>query len=91
MRADKLVKRLGEKMIGMWVETPAMGKYPGGLAVVYALSLDDNCPAIVMNVVLPEWGVCGVFEEEEVTAIHVKLIEKNGLICCKSKVSRKKR
>jgi len=73
MQVCELVEKYGEGLIGRYVKTPAMGRYPGGVAVVYALDLDPNAPEIVLNVVLPGWGVMGVFDGEEVELVDKAL------------------
>lgn len=67
MKAKQLVKKLGKKLLGKEVNTPAVGEYPGGVATVIEIRPDRNAPEIVFQVNLPGWGEIGVFEHEEVS------------------------
>lgn len=75
MNAEKLVKRMGESLIGRVVFTEEVGEYPGGLAKVVEIHPDPGAPEIVFNVQNSEWAdddggnIIGVFADEEVELI----------------------
>jgi hypothetical protein len=73
MKANQLVQKLGQKLLGQMVNTPAMGEYPGGVATVVQLAPDQNAPEIAFQVNLPQWGEIGVFEHENVSVLVDKL------------------
>jgi hypothetical protein len=67
MKALRLVQKLGEKLIGKKIHTPACGDYPGGLATVTEIEPDKNVPEIAFQVSLPQWGNMGVLWHEEIS------------------------
>lgn len=69
VRAIRLVKVYGPKLIGQQVDTPAMGDYPGGIALVTEIEPDPNAPEIVFQVEHPTFGGVGVFENEQVRIV----------------------
>ncbi len=69
MNAKQLVQKLGNKLVGLKVNTPALGEYPGGVATVIAIAPDGNAPEIAFQVRLPGWGEVGVFGHEEVSLL----------------------
>ena len=73
MKANELVQKLGAKLLGKKVNTPAVGEYPGGLATVIQLAPDQNAPEIVFQVNLGQWGSIGVFCHEEVSLLADRL------------------
>ena len=73
MKANQLVQKLGCKLLGQKVNTPAVGEYPGGVATVTQIAPDENAPEIVFQVSLPHWGEIGVFEHEDVSLLLDKL------------------
>jgi hypothetical protein len=73
MKANQLVQKLGMKLLGQKVNTPALGEYPGGVATVVQLAPDANAPEIVFQVSLPCWGEIGVLEHEDVSLLLDKL------------------
>ena len=73
MKANQLVQKLGLKLIGKQVNTPAAGEYPGGVATVVQLAPDQNVPEIAFRVSLPQWGEIGVLEYEDVWLLVDKL------------------
>lgn len=58
---------LGVSLIGRKVDTEAIGEWPGGIAEVYAMNLDENAPEIIFHVRHPEHGEMGVFDFEEIS------------------------
>jgi hypothetical protein len=70
--AKSLVKRMGKKLIGRTVITPAMGSYPGGPAKVVKIRPDLAAPDIAFNVENPAWTghggghIIGIFFYEDV-------------------------
>ena len=66
MKANELVKKLGAKLLGKKVNTPAVGEYPGGLATVVQIAPDQSAPEIAFQVNLSQWGDIGVLEHEDV-------------------------
>ena len=66
MLAKDLVESYGKALIGMAVDTPAMGEYPGGKAVVTEIAPDPSAPEIVFQVCHPTFGEIGVFGNEAV-------------------------
>ena len=56
MKANQLVQKLGQKLLGKKVNTPAVGEYPGGVATVIQLAPDQNAPEIAFQVNLPQLG-----------------------------------
>lgn len=70
--AKALVKAMGKRLIGRWVDTPAMGSYPGGCARVVEIHPDPAAPEIVFNVENTAWTddngghIIGVFGYEDV-------------------------
>lgn len=76
MNAKSLVQKLGNKLLGQKVNTPAAGKYPGGVATVILLAPDKKAPQIVFQVNSPHLGDMGIFEHEEVSL----LVDGMGLI-----------
>lgn len=69
MKANQLVQKPGQKLLGQKVNTPALGEYPGGVATVTQIAPDENAPEIVFQVSLPHYGECGVFETEDVSLL----------------------
>ncbi len=69
MKANQLVQKLGQKLLGQKVNTPALGEYPGGVATVIQLAPDENAPEIAFQVSLPHYGDIGVFETEDVSLL----------------------
>lgn len=75
MLASSLVKKMGKRLVGRKVKTPAMGEYPGGIATVIEVGHDKNAPEISFMVEHPTWkddegnSEMGVFEYEAVTLI----------------------
>ncbi len=69
MKANQLVQKLGRKLLGKKVNTPAVGEYPGGLATVIQLAPDQNAPEIAFQVSLAQFGEIGVFEHENVSLL----------------------
>lgn len=77
MRAGTLARRMGKKLVGRQVITPAEGAYPGGLATVTEVGHDPKAPEIVFLVQHPTWrdeddgdGIMGIFEYEEVELVE---------------------
>ena len=73
MKAHQLVQKLGNKLLGQKVNTPALGDYPGGVATVTQLAPDEAAPEIVFQVNLPYWGEIGVFGHENVSLLLDRL------------------
>ena len=73
MKANQLVQKLGQKLLGKKVNTPAVGDYPGGVATVIQLAPDQNAPEIAFQVSLPQLGEVGVFGHENVSLLVDKL------------------
>ena len=73
MKANQLVQRLGQKLLGKQLNTPAVGDYPGGVATVIQLAPDDNAPEIAFQVSLPQFGEVGVFGQEDVSLLVDRL------------------
>jgi len=73
MKANQLVQKLGQKLLGQKVNTPAGGEYPGGVATVIQIEPDKAAPEIVFQVSLPHWGSVGVFDHEDVSLLVDKL------------------
>ena len=69
MTAKQLKWKHGERLIGRQIHTPPMGEYPGGIAQVVALTPDEACPEIVLQVKHPTFGEIGVFEHEDVALV----------------------
>ena len=65
MSAKSLVEIFGKRLIGRQVATEAIGDWPGGVATIFALSLDKHAPEIVYNVRSLDGAEIGVFEGEE--------------------------
>ena len=74
MKANQLVQKLGQKLLGKQVNTPAAGEYPGGVATVVQLAPDQNAPEIAFRVSLPQWGEIGVFDHEDVWLLVDRLV-----------------
>ena len=77
MLAKDLVRKMGSRLIGSMVVTPAVGDYPGGYAKVVEIHPDPAAPEIVFNVEHPEWkdeddecSIMGIFENEEVSLVE---------------------
>jgi hypothetical protein len=73
MKANQLVEKLGQKLLGKQVNTPAAGEYPGGVATVTQLAPDKNAPEVVFQVNLGQWGEIGVSGHEDVSLLSDKL------------------
>lgn len=76
MKASELVSVYGNQLVGCKVSTPAMGAYPGGIAVVTEVILDDSAMDIVFFVQHPTWrddegelSPMGIFDYEDVQLI----------------------
>jgi len=69
MKANQLVQKLGIKLLGQKVNTPAAGEYPGGVATVIGIAPESAAPEIVFQVNLGQWGVMGVFGDEDVSLL----------------------
>jgi hypothetical protein len=69
MKANQLVQKLGQKLLGKKVNTPAAGKCPGGVATVVQLAPDTTAPEVVFQVHLGRWGEFGVFGHEDVSLL----------------------
>lgn len=69
MTAKQLVKKMGSKLIGKWVQTVRYGEWPGGPARVFALSMDRKAPEIVCQVSQGTKTI-GVFDHEPVALIE---------------------
>jgi len=65
--AKHLVEMYGEKLVGLTVDTPALGEWPGGVSKIIAVAPDPAAPEIVFNVEHEEHGRIGVFGHEMVT------------------------
>ena len=73
MKANQLVQKLGNKLLGQKVNTPAVGDYPGGVVTVIQIAPDDNAPEIAFQVNQKAFGDIGVFEHEDVSLLVDKL------------------
>ena len=73
MKANQLVKKLGNKLVGKQVNTPAMGEYPGGVATVIGIAPDVKAPGIAFQVNLGQWGKMVVFGHEDVSLLSDNL------------------
>lgn len=73
MKANQLVQKLGSKLLGKKVNTPATGEYPGGVATVTGIAPDTKAPEIVFQVNLGQWGAMGVAGHEEVSLLTDQL------------------
>ena len=73
MKANQLVQKLGHKLLGKKVNTPAAGEYPGGVATVIGIAPDPKAPGIVFRVNLGSCGELGVFAHEEVSLLSDQL------------------
>ena len=73
MKANQLVQKLGIKLLGKKVNTPASGEYPGGVATVSGIASETSAPEIVFQVNLGQWGAMGVFGDEDVSLLSDKL------------------
>lgn len=69
MTAQEAVQQHGQKLIGMTLDTEAIGDYPGGPAVVTELLPDPAAPEIVFQVQHPTFGSIGVLDFEQVTIL----------------------
>jgi hypothetical protein len=73
MNAKYFLLLNGAKAIGMWIETEAMGVYPGGPAQIVDIETDDQ---IVMTVAHPTWrneegkNQIGIFDYEDVFEVE---------------------
>ena len=73
MKANQLVAKLGDKLLGKKVNTPAMGEYPGGMATVIRIAPEPKAPDIALQVNLAHWGKMVVFGHEDVSLLSDKL------------------
>jgi len=73
MKANQLVQKLGAKLLGQKVNTPALGEYPGGVATVTQLAPPEQAPGIAFQVSSPQWGDIGVSGQEDVSLLSDKL------------------
>jgi hypothetical protein len=74
LTAGALVQERGASLVGARVETPPMGKYPGGWATVTQVGHDRDAPEVAFLVEHPTWrgeseggygdGIIGVFDVE---------------------------
>lgn len=65
--ASRLVKKMGEKLVGWWLVTEPLGDYPGGFARVVRLNDDPNAEDIAFIVEPKEGSEIGVFDYEQVS------------------------
>ena len=73
MKANELLKKLGNKLLGKKVNTPATGQYPGGVATVIGIASDMAAPEIAFQVNLGHWGTVGVSGHEDVSLLSDNL------------------
>jgi hypothetical protein len=73
MKANQLVQKLGHKLLGKKVNTPATGAYPSGVATVIAIAPDAEAPGIVFQVNLGQWGEVGVAGHADVSLLSDQL------------------
>ena len=73
MKANQLVQKLGHKLLGKQVNTPAMGEYPGGVATVIGIVPPTQAPEIAFQVNLGQWGKMVVFGHEDVSLLFDRL------------------
>jgi hypothetical protein len=72
MRARFAVEIFGIKLIGLTVDTPPMGNYPGGRAEVIRIEKQDSELEIAFYVQHPTWkdimgsSVTAVFDHEDI-------------------------
>ena len=69
MNAKQLVEKMGNELIGRYIETEAIGEWPGGKARVIEIQPDPEAPEIVMQVTQDsgrEYDPIGVFDWEDV-------------------------
>lgn len=59
----------GEEIIGLTIDTAAIGDYPGGPAKIIRLLGDPGAPEIVFDVEHPTFGEMGIFHWEMVFVI----------------------
>ena len=69
MKADQLVQKLGQKLLGKKVNTQAASDYPGGVATVVQLVPDPKAPGVAFQVRLGQWGELGVCGHEDVSLL----------------------
>jgi len=74
MKANQLVQKLGAKLLGQKVNTPALGEYPGGVATVTQLAPPEQAPGIAFQVSSPQWGDIGVSGHEDVSVLVDRLV-----------------
>jgi hypothetical protein len=73
MKANQLVQKLGDKLLGKQVNTPAIGEYPGGVATVIGIAPQAKAPEIAFQVNLGQWGKMVVFGHEDVSLLSDNL------------------
>ena len=73
MKANQLVQKLGNKLLGKMVNTPATGEYPGGVATVIGIAPDMAAHEIAFQVNLGYWGTVGVSGHEDVSLLSDNL------------------
>ena len=73
MKANQLLQKLGNKLLGKQVNTPAMGEYPGGVATVIGIAPETKAPEIAFQVNLSQWGKMVVFGHEDVSLLSDRL------------------
>jgi hypothetical protein len=73
MKANQPVQKLGNKLVGKKVNTPAMGEYPGGVATVIGIAPETKAPEIAFQVNLGQWGKMVVFGHEDVSLLSDNL------------------
>ena len=73
MKANELLKKLSNTLLGKKVNTPAMGEYPGGVATVIGIAHETKAPEIAFQVNLGHWGKMVVFGHEDVSLLSDKL------------------
>jgi len=72
MRARFAVEMFGIGLIGLTVDTPPMGQYPGGKAEVISICGKDSDGDIAFYVQHPTWtddesnSIMGIFDHEDV-------------------------
>lgn len=69
MTAKRLVRQMGNALVGRAVLTMAIGDYPGGNATVTEMAPDPAAPEIVSTVEHATFGSIGVVEWEQETLL----------------------
>lgn len=76
MNAGRLVRKMGNTLLGREIDTPPMGTWEGGVCRVMEIHPDPGAPEIVMQVCRVSDGKSiGVFRFEDVDLLEVNLVD----------------